>query len=629
MRNRRTVVGSVLFAISVVLTSRAQTPPNIVLEQVTSGLSSPVVITNAGDGSKRLFIVEQAGRIRIHDVALFGTDFLNITSKVLCCGERGLLGLAFHPRYETNGLFYVFYTASPNGDLVVERYSRSAAPDIADAASGVAILRIAHPAGNHNGGQIEFGPDGYLYVAVGDGGGAGDTANNAQNTNNLLGKILRVDIDGAFPYAIPSTNPFFGSTTQRQEIWAYGLRNPWRFSFDRATRDLFIGDVGQGAREEIDHQSASPGGVNYGWRRMEGTLCFNPATACQDGSLVLPVFDYGRSLGFSVTGGYRYRGRRYPQMNGVYLFGDFGSGRIWGMLPNGGGSWTATELLDSPYSISTFGEDGRGEVYLAHFGGTIYRITAPPAFKGGDVTLDGNTDILWRNRATGETHIWTMDMTRYVSSRVLPTVPTSWTLAGGADFDGDGDVDLLWRNDTTRETHIWIMTGASYSRSVALVGPPTEWRIEATGDFNLDGKPDIVWRNYSTGQVHIHVMNGVSYSFSVALPPVPIAWQIEGAGDFDGDGKTDLIWRNYTTGENHIHILDGFTYVRSVPLPAVPDLNWRIEAVNDYNNDDDPDLVWRHYGVGANNIWLMNRTTFSVSIPLHSVGLQWQVSGPR
>src|SRR5713101_6611818 len=353
---------------------------NIALEPVVTGLTRPVGITHAGDGSGRLFITIQDGQILLYDgVQLLPTPFLDIASLVSCCGEQGLLGLAFHPRYASNGLFYVNYTNTV-GDTVIARYVVSANPNVADPQAARILLTIPQPFSNHNGGQLQFGPDGYLYIGTGDGGSGGDPQNNGQNLGTLLGKLLRIDVDKGTPYAIPSDNPFvaMANPTTRGEIWAFGLRNPWRFSFDRLTGALFIGDVGQGSWEEIDFQPAgSRGGENYGWRLMEGKHCFNPATSCNPGTLALPILEYDHSLGCAVTGGYRYRGARLPQLFGSYLYGDFCSGRIWQATRTNTGRWTTTELRDSPYVISTFGEDEVGELYLAHYTqdatGAIYR----------------------------------------------------------------------------------------------------------------------------------------------------------------------------------------------------------------------------------------------------------------
>ena len=355
-------------------------PPPVTLQPViTSGLTSPVAITNAGDGSGRLFITEQTGTVRIFTgTVLLPTPFLDVHTLVSCCGEQGLLSVAFHPNYATNGFFYVDYT-DVAGNTVIARYHVSGDPNVADPASASILLTIPQPYANHNGGQLQFGADGYLYIGMGDGGSGGDPQNHAQNLNDLLGKILRIDVDGAPPYAIPPTNPFVGVPNTRPEIWAWGLRNPWRFSFDRLTHDLYVGDVGQNLWEEVDFQPASsPGGENYGWRFMEGFHCYNPPTGCNDGTLTLPILEYGHNPGCSVTGGYVYRGTSIPQLHGVYFYGDYCSGIVWGAVRDCAGSWSTTQLLDSPYNISSFGEDESGEVYVTDLGGAVYRIAATP-----------------------------------------------------------------------------------------------------------------------------------------------------------------------------------------------------------------------------------------------------------
>jgi len=360
-----------------------------------SGLNAPIGITHAGDS--RLFIVEKGGRIKIYDgSSILSKPFLDVSSLLPASPgiEEGLLGLAFHPGYPATPYFFIHYT-NASGDVVIARYTVSADPDVANAASGAPLLTISHPTNqNHNGGQLAFGPDGYLYVAVGDGGGVGDPANNAQNLDTLLGKLLRMDVDqsvnNAPYYGIPATNPFAGATPGLDEIWAYGLRNPWRFSFDRATGDLFIADVGQFTVEEIDFQPAgAAGGVNYGWRIMEGSSCYiNEGVGCGHASLTPPIAEYSHTNGnCSVTGGYLYRGALVPSIAGDYVFGDFCSGRIWTATP-GSPTWPFAEQLVAPFLISSFGEDAAGELYVAdYFGGAIQRIVTAP-----DTDLDGVAD---------------------------------------------------------------------------------------------------------------------------------------------------------------------------------------------------------------------------------------------
>jgi len=343
---------------------------------IVSGLDKPVGLANAGDGSGRLFIIEQEGLIRIiQNGVLLPDPFLDITQQVSCCGERGLLGLAFHPRYAQNGFFYVNYTDN-NGDTVISRFRVSADPNRADATSEVRLLSVQQPYANHNGGAVVFGADGYLYLGLGDGGSAGDPQGNAQSLQTLLGKILRIDVDGGDPYAIPPDNPY-AQGGGLPEIWAYGLRNPWRFSFDRATGDFYIGDVGQNRWEEIDYLPAhSPGGANFGWDFFEGSHPYEGSPPPGSEQWVFPAAEYGHDQGCSVTGGVVYRGGQLPAWQGVYLFGDYCSGYIWGLIPKGEEVWQLERLFESSVSITSFGEDERGEVYLVSYQGGLYQLAA-------------------------------------------------------------------------------------------------------------------------------------------------------------------------------------------------------------------------------------------------------------
>ena len=340
---------------------------------VASGLENPVGLANAGDGSGRLFILEQQGRIRIlQDGALLPAPFLDITGRVGSSGsEQGLLGLAFHPRYSENGFFYVNYT-DLNGNTVIARYQvASQDPNQADPGSESVLLHVDQPFPNHNGGVLRFGPDSYLYAGLGDGGGAGDPFGNAQSLDTLLGKILRFDVDGGEPYAIPPDNPF-ASGGGKAEIWAFGLRNPWRFAFDSATGDLYIGDVGQNQWEEIDFLPAdSPGGSNFGWDYFEGTHPYD-GTPPEGFNPMAPVAEYDHSQGCSVTGGEVYRGSQLPEWQGVYLYADYCSGNVWGLLQKDQGGWDNALLYNNVGRISSFGLDEAGEVYVTDISGSVY-----------------------------------------------------------------------------------------------------------------------------------------------------------------------------------------------------------------------------------------------------------------
>ncbi len=369
---------AILLALAAPALGGQQARAAIHLEPVVSGFTQPIHVTSARDGTNRLFIVEQEGLIKVlQPGATTPTLFLNLVTPVLLAGERGLLGLAFHPGFDANRRFFVFYTRKPDGALVIAEYRASVQnPNVADTAEKP-ILVIPHPVGNHNGGMIAFGPDGFLYIGTGDGGGGNDPDNNAQNLQVLLGKILRIDVDtpnGTIPYSSPSTNPFFDSPPARPEIFAFGFRNPWRFSFDRVSGELIVGDVGQGTREEIDVVMI---GGNYGWRVREGRVCTtNDPSLCDDPSFIPPVLDYGHKNGrCSVTGGYAYRGTLGTLPPGTYVFADYCTGEIWSRAGSG-----RTLLLDTGMFVSSFGEDEAGEILVVdHSAGAVHRLAGESA----------------------------------------------------------------------------------------------------------------------------------------------------------------------------------------------------------------------------------------------------------
>jgi glucose/arabinose dehydrogenase len=373
-------------------------PLNVKLTQVARGLTSPVGMAAPNDGSNRLFVIEQTGKIKIiKNGEVVSTPFLNVSDKLdglnIAYSEKGLLGLAFHPDYKTNGRFFIYYSAPASGKdvdhkSIVAEYKVSATnPDVADTKETI-IMEIIQPESNHNGGCLVFGKDGYLYIGLGDGGGAGDkhgTTGNGQNLNTWLGKILRIDVNGKKPYAVPADNPFVNRSNAKPEIYAYGLRNPWRFSFDRTTGTLFCGDVGQDAWEEIDIIEK---GKNYGWRILEGTHCYNPSTNCNTKGLTMPIDEYSHGTGISICGGHMYRGKMFPSLHGTYIFSDW-SGKVFYLKQQPDKTWKRGEVIaddnksnDMGSKINSMGEDANGEIYLITqklFGpksptGVVYRI---------------------------------------------------------------------------------------------------------------------------------------------------------------------------------------------------------------------------------------------------------------
>ena len=391
---------------------------------IATGLNRPIAAVNAGDGSGRLFIVQQTGEILIYDgTQVLPSPFLNLSSKVECCGERGLLSLAFHPGYGTSSnFFYVYYTKKSTFEVTIARYTVTADPNVADPNSELILKSIPHNLHpNHNGGSLQFNPiNGLLYISIGDGGGGGDPEGNGQDLSALLGKMLRLDVDLPAPY-IPPNNPFVNDMDPNTlgEIWSFGWRNPWRFSFDRTTGDMVIGDVGQNCWEEVDFQPAnSNGGQNYGWNIIEGPKCYDlsgggsncnlpPTCMSQIPSAIVPVIFYSHSLPNvqAVTGGYIYRGAAMPTFYGTYFFADYASGQIWNSIP-GGSNWSFIEVASTGNLISSFGEDEAGELYYTSLGftstdGAVYKISAPSAlpysddFNDNDVSDWNTTKGTW------------------------------------------------------------------------------------------------------------------------------------------------------------------------------------------------------------------------------------------
>jgi glucose/arabinose dehydrogenase len=591
------------------------------LEPFLSGLSNPVFITHSGDGSGRLFIVEQAGVIKV--LAAVGTTptvFLTITDRVLDGGERGLLGLAFHPRYVENGRFFVNYTREPDGATVIAEYRRSSSPAVALRTESI-VLTIAQPFANHNGGMIAFGPDGLLYIGMGDGGSANDPGNRAQNINDLLGKLLRIDVDGVAPYESPSDNPFAGSIPGRGEIYATGLRNPFRFSFDRANGKLYVGDVGQGKWEEI---SLVTNGANLGWRVFEGNHCTNLDPLCTSGEFTPPIAEYAHSGGrCSVTGGYVYRGALGTVPAGTYVFGDFCTGELLTLSGSSVGV-----MLDSTLNISSFGEDEAGELYVVGLGGTVHRLVGNAVQHYGltlgelpDFNGLGTTDILWRHSTPGTYAIWFMNGGA-PSDYLVFGVDTSWRAAGTGDLNGDGTSDLLWRSAATGALGVWFMNGGTVLRTAVLgVGPG--WDFVGTGDVNADGKDDLLWRSTTTGALGVWLMNGSSV-IRTAVLPIGREWSLAATGDVNGDGKADLLWRNSAVGRLVIWLMNGVSVLRK-PVFNVG-AEWDVTGIGDVNGDGTRDVLWREAGTETLAIWFMAGGDVA-GAGVFGVGTGWRVVG--
>jgi glucose/arabinose dehydrogenase len=497
------------------------------LDPVLTGLRSPLYVTHSRDGSGRLFIVEQGGRIKVlKPTTSIPTVFLDIASRLVAGGEQGLLGLTFHPRFAANHRFFVNYTRAGDGATVIAEYR--AGTDVADPASERILLVIAQPFVNHNGGMVEFGPDGFLYVGMGDGGSGNDPQNHAQDPDDLLGKILRIDVDGAPPYAIPPDNPFAGGGGRR-EIYAVGFRNPFRFAFDRGTGALLVGDVGQSAREEIDVVTR---GGNYGWRVFEGTLCTDLGPGpCDPSRYVAPITEYAHQAGrCAVIGGYVYRGQRGALPAGGYVFGDLCTGEIFLDA-------VSQRLLDTTFALASFGEDEVGEIYVVDLNGAVYRLAPDPADGDArfDVVVYRTATAEWfihRSTDGGLTHVdW--------GCGTCGDVPVA------ADYDGDGFSDIAVFRGTTAE---WFIR-RSGDGGVTHLG----WGCVTCGDrpvaadYDGDGHADVAVYRTTTGQWFIlrSTDGGVAQIGwgCAACGDVPVP------GDYDGDGRADVAVYRPSTGQ--------------------------------------------------------------------------------
>ena len=626
----------------------AQAQSSIALQPVASGLASPVAMANAGDGSARLFIVEQAGTIRILSGGqVLATPFLNITAKVLSGGERGLLGLAFDPAYASNGFFYVFYTSQPAGQVTIARYHASG--NTADPQSELILKTQPHAAfGNHNGGALAFGPDGCLYAGIGDGGSGGDPDNNGQNLATLLGKIIRISKTDGTPCTAGTTNPFVGTSGARGEIWALGVRNPWRITFDRQTGDLFIADVGQGAREEVNFQPPGVGGRNYCWRNKEGTAIFDGTVACAAGIPTDPILEYTHAGGnCSITGGYRYRGSQFSSLVGTYFYGDFCTGIIWGARQNGS-AWTTTQLLDTTLSISTFGEDEAGEIYVADLAaGAIHRLIATNTLQvspATNVALAGSpggpfspaTFVYSLSAASGSINY-------SISIQFDPGVPNWLTVTPASGTVTTSATNATFGINTAANglaagtyhatiTFTNTSSGGSTGRTATLTitaplpDAPTCRMASGLSDFGGDGRSDLLFRR-TDGQLTLYQMNGLQIASNQAIGAIGVDWTLTAAADFNGDGKADMLFRR-NDGTLFLYLMNGPQIVAAQALGAIG-TDWEFVGAEDFDGDGRADMMFRRTSDGMLALYLMNGFQVVGAQLLGSVGTDWRVRGVR
>ncbi|MGD9563393.1 MAG: PQQ-dependent sugar dehydrogenase [Pyrinomonadaceae bacterium] len=598
-----------------------ETPPATRLQTRYSGLSAPIYLTHADDGTKRVFIVERAGIIKVvQPGSNTPTVFLNITSLTTTSGERGLLSMAFHPNYEVNRRFYVYFTRASDGAIQISQFETSPTNPNVALTTEHPILTVLHPGqSNHNGGTLNFGDDGHLYIATGDGGGQNDPNNNAQNIDSLLGKMLRINVDGATGYTIPATNPFAGPTPGADEIFAYGLRNPFRWSFDdEGSNQIWLGDVGQNSWEEVNNITI---GGNYGWRIMEGNGCtstIDPNCTPPTGH-ILPVFVYSSqntTSRCSITGGYVYRGERKTLPDGSYIYGDYCTGEI--LLWHNGQQVPLHDISD--FNLVSFGEDEDGELYVIQAGaGIIQKIV--PAKSNADFTGDFRTDLSIFRPSNATYYILDVmtGTTRIESAAATPRLPAAedydgdrrtdvgffhapsgtWehdslsSLPGGVsgwgevgdiqlpgDYDGDGRADFaLWRpsNGTW-----YIMRATGYS-SIRQWGEPNDIPISA--DFDGDGRLDMaVWRPSNGNWYTIFSTNDSIQVNTYGLPD-----DIPATGDFDNDGRNDLALFRPSTG---------IWYIKNSSNNSFQTASWGVDGdipvVGDYDADGRDDIaVWR------------------------------------
>ncbi|MBC7770500.1 MAG: PQQ-dependent sugar dehydrogenase [Phycisphaerales bacterium] len=638
---------------------------------LANGFSQPVAAASTAADPGFLYVVEKTSGViwRVDAGTGARTTFLDIpNNEFLANDERGVLGLAFHPDYAANGRFFVYLTDA-EGDIQVREYTRSANPAVANTTSSL-VIEIPKQTGfaNHNGGWIGFSPvDGYLYIATGDGGSGGDPFNYAQNLDVLLGKIVRIDVDGDdFPgdagrnYAIPDDNPFVG-VAGADEIWMYGVRNPWRNAFDPRNGDFYIADVGQGAREEVNYFAAGTGaGANLGWRIMEGSIPYNPGPPGTpqpgDPSLISPVFDYDHALGRSITGGEVYIGN-VASFVGQYVFADFITGRVWTYSAATGGVVRNGQLTGASMSnIVEFVTGTDGALYAIGVTGTIWRITPGAGAEDVADTLNGGAgnDVLIGHAGAdmldGGSGVDTAGYGLASSAATWTrSVSGAWTVTAGAEgadtltgveildfsdrdvvldnaqqsFSGNGTSDLMWRNSVDGQVATWEITGASFNSAAiaGAVGP--EWVIQGTGDFSGDGRDDIVLRRDSDGMVV--VWRNANWTTADFVGATPAEWRIEAIGDFNFDGRDDFIWRNVNDGTVVSWLMDGGVSTSQHVIGGAP-LGWSIEAAADLNGDGRDDILWRHTD-GTLARWTTDGVSQTSAAIIGVVPTEWQIAG--
>jgi glucose/arabinose dehydrogenase len=547
-------------------------------------------------------------------------------------GERGLLGLAFDPNFATNGFFYV-NLINGSGNTEIRRYHVSSDPNVADP-NFTTIITINQPAGsnNHKGGWLGFGPDGDLYASLGDGGGSGDTFHNGQNANSLLGKILRIDVhsapDPGLQYHIPADNPFVGQAGVRGEIFALGLRNPWRPSFDSATGTLYIADVGQDTWEEIDIGQA---GANYGWNHFEGPATFPGGDAISTtGQVVAPIYSYNHTVGHSITGGYVFHGAG-DALQGQYFFADFVQGKVF-TLRFDGSAWVATDrtaqiVTDAGQLIlpSSFGEDANGNLYIVDLGGNIFRLT--PTVLSAPPPAGTTADMMLRRGADGIFEIYNVGNSSILAAFQLGQVGTEWQVAGLGGFFGNDTNDMLLRNANTGGFELYDISNNQITGAAFLGAVGTNWQVMGFGNFGSLGETDMILRNSGTGGLQVYNIRNNQIIGTSFMGTVGVEWQFSGVGNFSSRGTSDMLLRNSNTGALQVYDINSNQITGTAFLGSVG-TEWQFSGVGNFSGmPGETDLLLRNSHTGGLQVYDISNNQITGAAFLGTVGLDWQYAG--